>query len=118
MVALTPFSQNFGVSKLKIHAYSKRRVENKAVVDNRLPAPSPNDHSRNNFLPRRVVALQVAGATARRYAIKASVLADLIRSTPECASIPPPIDAKAAPERERETNIARAQKASVMVLVK
>lgn len=63
-------------------------------------------------------SLAPSRAASVGYAIKASVLADLIRSTPECASIPPPIDTDAAPEREREANIARAQKASVMVLVK
>ena len=63
-------------------------------------------------------SLAPSRAASVGYAIKASVLADLIRSTPECASIPPPIDTDAAPERKREANIARAQKASVMVLVK
>lgn len=50
------------------------------------------------------------------YAIKASVLATLVRSTPECASITLPT--YAASGKDREENIDRANKASVMVLVK
>jgi S1-C subfamily serine protease len=61
-------------------------------------------------------SLSPSHADSVGYAIKAKVLADLLRSTPEFASIPPPIDA--APERDRVENIERAQKASVMVLVK
>lgn len=52
------------------------------------------------------------------YAIKASVLADLIRSTPECAAIAIPSQSPTPPERQRAENIERAQKATVMVLVK
>ena len=50
------------------------------------------------------------------YAIKANVLVNLIRSTPECASIPPPLGD--APDGIRESNIERANRASVMILVK
>jgi S1-C subfamily serine protease len=50
------------------------------------------------------------------YAIKASVLANLIRSAPECASIALP--SYTVSSKDREANIARANKAAVMVLVK
>jgi hypothetical protein len=50
------------------------------------------------------------------YAIKASVLANLVRATPECASIAMPN--YAASVKDREENIDRASKAAVMVLVK
>ncbi|MBL9145133.1 MAG: trypsin-like peptidase domain-containing protein [Verrucomicrobiaceae bacterium] len=50
------------------------------------------------------------------YAIKASVLARLIRSTPECAGISLP--AYQASSRDRAENIDRANKSSVMVLVR
>lgn len=50
------------------------------------------------------------------YAIKASVLADLVRSTPECSGIS--LRTNAVKDTDREANIERAQKASVMVLVR
>lgn len=50
------------------------------------------------------------------YAIKAGVLANLVRSTPECARIAMPN--YAASGNDREGNIERASKAAVMVLVK
>lgn len=50
------------------------------------------------------------------YAIKARVLAELVRSLPECSSIP--LNSYAVSSRERAENIARAHRATVMVLVK
>jgi serine protease Do len=50
------------------------------------------------------------------YAIKAGVLAALLRATPECAHLVTP--APETPARDRAQNIELAQKASVMVLVK
>jgi serine protease Do len=61
-------------------------------------------------------SLSPSRADSVGYAIKAHALAKLLRSTPECASIALPIGA--ASGSSREESIERAQKASVMVLVK